>query len=209
MSDSMSDSTTGGGILCSMPDHKEIIMIGQDVGGDTVVEISLSDRNYRSFKVMRHFTGSNQTEKLSFLRRIRHQSFVNVYAIIPVGDIGEAVVYFDIMPIKVIDVCEQAYAELSELSIAAILGQVLQGAEFREDNDLQLARFDKFQVLADLAGNIKIRGQEWCNVGTIYPVLNGLMSFTCHVMFLGFSMVDCTAPENGRSSRRLYISGVS
>ena len=53
-------------------------------------------------------------------------------------------------------------------------------------------------MLADLSGNVKIRmsandllyssnvgagGQEWCDVGTIYPALNGLMSFTHHIMF--------------------------
>ncbi|KAM4057049.1 hypothetical protein HRG_014830 [Hirsutella rhossiliensis] len=63
------------------------------------------------------------------------------------------------------------------------MGQLLQGIAFLEDNGFRLTRFNETQVLADLAGNVKISGQEWCDVGAIYTVLNGLMSFTHHIMF--------------------------
>jgi len=42
-------------------------------------------RSYRAIKLLRSTEGRNVEDKLSFLRRARHQYFVNIYAIVPMS----------------------------------------------------------------------------------------------------------------------------
>ena len=99
--------------------------------GGTVAEMISHDLDYQGLTLSRTFSGSNVTEKLHFVQRVRHQNFVNVNAVFRSPGVDEVIVSFEFMPIVVVDLCSQAYTHLNQLRLAAIMGQVSVYAEDR------------------------------------------------------------------------------
>lgn len=79
---------------------------------------------YRDVLYSRKISGSNASEKTQILRRIRHDNFVRLVALIPREDPDIIDANFEFMPIDVVDLCAELFPHFGEHVLAAILGQV-------------------------------------------------------------------------------------
>ena len=89
-----------------------------------VGETSSEDLGHLELTVTRTLAQPDIATKLEFVRKVRHQNFVNVQSVFRDSNASSVIVTFEFMPVVVIELCAQAYSHLTQLRLAAIMGQV-------------------------------------------------------------------------------------
>lgn len=94
-----------------------------DENGDVMIQ-SHDLLGYRDLWYQRRIIGPGLAEKVRFLRRVRHENFVRVLAMVPRADPDIIDVHFELMPIVAVNLTANVFPHFNELALAAILGQV-------------------------------------------------------------------------------------
>ncbi|KAH8712354.1 hypothetical protein HC256_005550 [Beauveria bassiana] len=120
-------------------------------------------------------------EKMQFLRSLNHRNLVSIEEIILHEDSDMIELSLEFMPLSVVELCVRVFPYHDEFSLAAILGQAIEGLLYLDSAGLCHTSFTESQVLADFAGNVKISGPDWCEKGKTLPLQ--LLPLTQHLMY--------------------------
>ncbi|OBT40475.1 hypothetical protein VE00_07894 [Pseudogymnoascus sp. WSF 3629] len=113
---------------------------------------------YNSF-IVRRLKGPDGARKVRLLQTIRHNSFHDMLECFSFEGAYYAV--FEHVPISLAHLAKSP-PFLSELQLAAILGQVLEGLAHLASNGLEHGSLSCSNILLGTGGDIKITGQESC-----------------------------------------------
>ncbi|KAJ3499728.1 hypothetical protein NLG97_g112 [Lecanicillium saksenae] len=120
-------------------------------------------------------------DKMQFLRSLDHGNLVSLEKIFLNRESNFIEVELEFMPVSVAELCVRIFPYHDEVSLAAILGQTIEGLSFLETAGFCHTMLSESQVLADFAGTVKISGLDWCEKGKALP--QQLLPLTQHLMY--------------------------
>ncbi|KAJ4156158.1 hypothetical protein LMH87_001371 [Akanthomyces muscarius] len=107
--------------------------------------------------IVKRFSGINVEERMNFIQQIKHELFVQPRHIFSVEN--ERFVTFEFMPLSLAEL--EGNPLMNDFRLASILGQVVQGLLYLEENSLSHTKLTCSNILIDIHGTVKLWGQEF------------------------------------------------
>ncbi|EJP60717.1 uncharacterized protein BBA_10335 [Beauveria bassiana ARSEF 2860] len=122
----------------------------------TVAEEDRSHPERQSVVIIKTFTGPAAKSQIQAIRRIQHNRFVDAKEFLPIDE--GYLVSFEFMPLALCEIAGNPL--LNDVRLASVVGQIVDGLLYLEQNGLEHSSLTCSNVLVDLFGNVKIWNQE-------------------------------------------------
>lgn len=153
-----------------------------------IVEQTQSLSDEYPIYIVKRFSGVNVEERINFIQRIKHEQFVQPRHIFSVEN--ERFVTFEFMPLSLAEI--EGNPLMNDFRLASILGQVVQGLLYLEENSLSHTKLTCSNILIDIHGTVKLWGQEF--IRTHFSLNEAIHNIAVITMKLAQGYAD----KNGR-----------
>ncbi|KAK6831688.1 hypothetical protein RU639_002588 [Aspergillus parasiticus] len=125
----------------------------------TVAEKSAMNPEESPVIIVKRIAGN---DRIKTIQKIQHERFVRAQEFFTAEN--AYFVAFEFMPLSIAEFMEHPL--MNELRLASILGQVIDGLAYLERKSMQHGQLTCSNILVDSIGNVKLWGQEHCQVSS-------------------------------------------